>query len=450
MRLLTGCALLLALGLSACASAPKPLAPISDTDWPMASRDAARGGAIEAPELETPHVAWKLRVGIQGWLNSPIIIADTVYTGSAGDVWNEDDASDGVYAVDLTRGTLRWFTPLGADVNGIVATGALIVAAVESGQLVAMRRDTGALVWASDLTDAKLYSAPLVVGELVVVGAGDGTLSAIDATTGQVRWQHQLDGAVRGGASSDGALIFAGSQSGQLVALDLQGALRWSHHFKARADGALVAADDAEAVAPVSFYAAPLVSGAGVVVTFAREALYEQPPAAMLERDTGALRWRAFAPTGPIALVKRYGSARGGATLGPDSVVFGVALNSGVVSVGLSDGLVRYIARHGACMLTHWSTPARVGERYLLPRTDGALYASHDPYGVADWGIYLGEVTRMGERYPVANRTVRDECRWETSVGEGLYAPPAVAADGSVLIGTGQGYLVKLIEAPSP
>ena len=93
--------------------------PIMASSWPTFQGSNAHTGAIAVEPVLKPSIAWRARVGVQSWLNSPILIADMVITGSSGQTWNQPDNMDGVVALDAATGKRRWFAPAKADVNGI-------------------------------------------------------------------------------------------------------------------------------------------------------------------------------------------------------------------------------------------------------------------------------------------------------------------------------------------
>ncbi len=74
--------------------------------------------------------------------------------------------------------------------------------------------------------------------------------------------------------------------------------------------------------------------------------------------------------------------------------------------------------------------------------SDGGLYALDAGTGEMLRDLYLGDVAQAGMDFP-ANIMPADSwgCEWEPSVGRPIFASPAVAHSGSVLIGTDQGFL---------
>ena len=140
-------AVLLSFGFMACKSTKQTRedAPIpARAFWPMKQSDIMRTGYALAPNLiERPAIAWKAKVGLQTRHNSPVVSDDTVYTGSAGEREGEADAMDGVYALDLTTGKQRWFTPFQGDVHGTSWLGGNIIVTAGKQGIWALDASTG-------------------------------------------------------------------------------------------------------------------------------------------------------------------------------------------------------------------------------------------------------------------------------------------------------------------
>jgi outer membrane protein assembly factor BamB len=81
-----------------------------------------------------------------------------------------------------------------------------------------------------------------------------------------------------------------------------------------------------------------------------------------------------------------------------------------------------------------------------VPRFDGALYAVRASDGGVLWQLYLGEERHVGPALPGA-LGAQTSCEWDVPVGAPLYAPPAIAADGTVIVGSGEGFLYAVGEA---
>lgn len=168
-------------------------------------------------------LAWGYESG-DTWTSSPVLVDRTVLVGS-GD--------GGLYALDLTRGRVRWRAATGGRIRSSPAVaGADVVVGSYDGKVYAFDRATGRERWqfATEGTRFKsdtfgydrksIQSSPAIAGGVVLAGARDGFFYGLDLATGRERWRqdHKISwvncsAAVAGGTayvgSSDGAFLQA-------------------------------------------------------------------------------------------------------------------------------------------------------------------------------------------------------------------------------------------------
>jgi hypothetical protein len=63
-------------------------------------------------------IKWSTYIGKQKWKNTPLIIGNSVFVGSAGNIWNEKE-NDGIYCLDVFTGIINRFRQTFSDVNEI-------------------------------------------------------------------------------------------------------------------------------------------------------------------------------------------------------------------------------------------------------------------------------------------------------------------------------------------
>ena len=63
-------------------------------DWPMFQKDATRRGSRTGDLRRRPEHLWTAYVGVQSWLNNPVITGNHFYVGSSGTDWNKADKKD--------------------------------------------------------------------------------------------------------------------------------------------------------------------------------------------------------------------------------------------------------------------------------------------------------------------------------------------------------------------
>lgn len=398
-------------------------------EWTMFQADAARSGATTSTVLRKPAVKWKTQVGIQGWLNNPVIAGGTVFVGSNGHVWNKPDASDGVWAVDLKSGKVTWFTPFDDDVNGVAYVACKVVATSDDGTVRGLDASSGKEVWSHKIADAKIYTNPLVLGRMVVVGDGEGSVLALDVETGKVRWTHEAGSAIRGGLSADSSHIYVATQDGVLAALN-------------PSNGALVWED--RQLSPWQIYGAPTLVSGQIIQGFARDTTYETPALIGLEAATGRRIWEG---RNPLGVKGGWGNIRSSPAVWRGVMVWGEPYSNRIIGGNTKSGEVAWSTTAGACFFPHFSSPAIASGTAYIGRTDGGLYAIDVASGEESWRIYLGQQSLAGQEFPEQLREASwDRCLWEPGEGRPIYASPAIASDGTIVVGTVKGWLYAVGE----
>jgi len=398
--------------------------------WTTFQATSERTACIDAPTITDPVILWKAKVGVQGWLNNPVVAEDTVYVGSAGDIQFESDTADGVYAIDLTAGTRVWFFAASLDVNGVAVSDGVVVATGDEGLVWGIDAADGLGLWTANL-GAAVFTNPLIVGDLVVVGDRSGTVSAFDLNSGELRWRFTLQGAVRGGAASDGETIYVVSEDRDVVALDLQGQEIWRQTISGRSG-------EGEGI---QVFAAPTIAGDLLVISLVREDVFAEPALLALDRATGDLAWRAEDAAG---IKSEWGNVRSSPAVVGDLLVYGEPYSDRLVALAVEDGSTLWSVEVGPLCYPHWSSPAVVSGQVILPRFDGGLYAVTLATKTSAWSIYLGQQALDGEFPPEYGD---DFCEWVPKAGASVIASPAVADNGVVLVGTLEGYLMAVGDA---
>lgn len=416
------------------APVPVPCDWEPSTPWSTFQGSPGRTGSVAAPAIERPTLRWSKQVGIASWLNNPIIVEDWVFVGTSGQIWNEADGGDAVVALDLGTGETRWLHSVDGDVNGVVYDRCRIYATSDAGKVIAIDARSGDRLWVHEQKGAKFYTNPLAVRGLVVVGDDRGRLWALDGHSGEPRWNRSFKGAIRGGVAFDGSRIFVTSEDLQVAALDPKdGATVWS---------TVLADPNAK-----SIYAAPtVVNDLGlIVVGFVRDTSYHYPAVVALDAQDGSMKWTA---SNPKDLTGGWGNVRSSLALSGNRLIYGEPYSNRAVVIDAESGEVESSFAAGTCTFPHWPSPASVGEMFYLPRHDGGLYAIETMSGAVAWALYLGDATQPPLPFPDAgNNKLMTECYWDPPIGKAIYASPAIAADGTVIVATGDGFVHAVSDA---
>jgi len=401
--------------------------------WSLFHGDIARTGRADAPPITRPRLRWRADVGIMGWLNAPVLAGPLVVVPSSGREHNEGDDRDGVYAFELASGKRLWHSLFPNDANGAAVAGDRVIATCDDGHVYALELTTGRVMWKRK-GEGKMYSSPLPLGDRVVVGDATGHLYAFALQDGSPLWSAQLDGALRGGASSDGERVYAVSQRGEAVALDPTGTVRWRKKLEYAPDS------------PIEAYAAPIVTTEALIIPYARDTYYEHPAIIALSKRSGVVLWKASAQGSD------WGNIRATPALAGETLVYAEPYSGDVVGIASRTGKVRYRKTVGPCFFPQWAAPAAARGTVYVPRFDGALYAVNAAEGKLLWQLYLGEASLVGSALPPAFSQAphgQGSCAWDVPVGAPLYAPPAIAEDGTLLVGSGEGKLYAITDVGS-
>ncbi|MHC5020067.1 MAG: PQQ-binding-like beta-propeller repeat protein [Planctomycetota bacterium] len=398
------------------------------SDWACFQGDHERSGRAAGPALHTPLIRWRQKVGIQGYLNTPVLAGPFVFTSSSGARHNAPDVEDGIYALDRATGAIGWHRRTSADACGLTYAGGRLLAGTDANVLLALNAADGATLWSQALyaTD-KLYCRPLVVNDLVVVGV-EGGLRAFDLYTGVVRWSVGTRYAhVRCGLACDGWAIYAVTRDGVALCVTLDGKVRW------------------ETLLDGEFYPSPTLAGDRVILGWARNTTYPTPALVALERASGAIVWtaqdRSEDPYGS------WGNVRSSPAVWRDHLVWGEAYSNRLHTVRVHDGRAGWAVALGAKMFPQWASPVIAGDTVYLPRCDGALYAVDCATVRERWRVYLGEPGAEGRALPEAiARDAEPHGSWDPAMGAPLYSAPAVGRDGTIYQGTAGGWLYCLAE----
>lgn len=425
--------------------APPPKAPPASTPedpgaaaalaagegWLQFQGNAARTGATNRPAITKPRVVWKAKVGVMSWLNTPLVLGSSlVIVPSSGTTHNSPDPQDGVYGLDLKTGKQVFFVHTDRDANGVAALGDRVFVTADDGNLYAIDTQSGKLAW-KKRGAGKMYSNPLVIRtadkSLVVVGDSTGAVRAFDADKGAEAWKVQLSGAVRGGVSSDGVSLFAASEKGDVTALTPNGKTVW------KIRGTRPPFDTGPAV-PLEVYAAPVVVQNLLVVPFARDTYYDTPALVAYDVASGKERWRAKGGEG------NFGNLRSSPAVAGDKLVFSEPYSGDIAAVRIADGGFVYRSTLGPCYFPQWASPVIVGATAYVPRFDGSVYAVQAATGKSLWEVYIGDSRNTGPGRTASGGS----CDWEVAGGSSIYSSLALANDGTIIAGTGEGFVYAI------
>lgn len=397
--------------------------------WSTFQGTPARTGCTDAPTIVTPRIIWRAHVGVQGWLNNPIIVGDTIIVGSAGTAQFQRDNSDGIYALDLATGLQKWFFGAELDVNGVGYGDGMIIGTGDEGRVWGLDIN-GNLQWTDDL-EAPTFGNPLTVGGIVVIGDGRGRVTAYDIRTGNQRWQQQVSGPVRGGAASNGDVIVVTGEHREVLAVDLDGRELWRVEVRSRAPSA----------EETRLFSAPTIVDDLVIIGLLRgDDTYIDPAMVALHISDGRVIWEASDTAG---IKSEWGNVRSSPAVVGGLLLYGEPYGDSLVAIDVANGETQWAVAAGAFCYPHWPSPAVVGDQVILPRHDGGVYAVSLPTQEVAWGIFVGSSESTGafpDGYP------ENFCEWQPEAAFSVLSSPAVGPDGTIVVGTLEGYLFAIAD----
>lgn len=159
---------------------------------------------------------WEARIGKSGpYVFQPAVVGGEVYAaGQDGDVARFKD------------GRAVWTVNAGQRLSaGVGSNGQLAVVVTASGEVVALDAANGSVRWRTPV-GAEVLAPPAVGDAIVVVRASDSRLIGLDAATGARRWVFQratppLSLRSFAGVTLEGNAVLAGYPGGKLVAVSL-------------------------------------------------------------------------------------------------------------------------------------------------------------------------------------------------------------------------------------
>jgi outer membrane protein assembly factor BamB len=156
-------------------------------------------------------------------------------------------------------------------------------------------------------------------------------------------------------------------------------------------------------------------------------------------KNNGASRWSAKGSGD-------WGNVRSTPVLVGDLLIYAEPYSGDVVAISSTTGRVIYRHTLGACYFPQWASPAAAADVVYVMRFDGIVHALRATDGKSLWRFYLGDSARAGVTIPAELEPNR-QCDWSVPTGHPAYSPLAIAADGTLLAGTHEGYLYAIREA---
>ena len=399
---------------------------------------------IKGSVSELPIVRWSTYVGKQKWKNTPLVLGNEIFIGSAGTSWNESDDADGVYCIDATSGKIKWRYLTGSDVNEVSYFDGCILAGCDNGTVMCLSAKSGTLKWDTKLNSgvtSKIYKDVRFDQECFIVVTYDGSVRFLDLHDGSVVDQFMVNGNVMGNVIQRNS-----EYKERLYVQTLNG---YVHFFEKFVGGYELKNSfsinypelySSEFESKAEVYSSPIIVGEQLIVAFARHTYYDYPPVISFDLGSGDINW--ISSDNSMDDSKHYGNIRGNLIQNNASILFVHAYANELVAISTADGRVQWKVGLGRAMFQQWASPIIFNNSAYISRYDGFLYNVDLDTKTRNWAIYLGEHADAGTVFDFDQKlpNEHEKTEWELYKGYPLISTPAIFRD-NLIVGTDEGYL---------
>lgn len=411
-------------------------------NWTTWRGDQDRTGLRETRPIRTPRIKWSIQVGIQGYANTPIVTDDTIYVASQGDLHQRDDERDGVFALEPDTGAIRWHYDTERDANGLTLAGDVLLVGTDGRRLIAVDANTGDELWRVE-QDCQIYHAPAVRdGNAYLIRNDEVGHVAIDIATGNV---------------VEGTLDCVRSERGA-ISVDDERVYRAGVRAASATDALGVAWEDEAVVGQLrarTRWAPPLLTENMVINAvhgwpFGEEGAIDLRPAAVARwQDDGQIAWvidvNDPAHANPEPPVRDTAFLRSQPWVANDRL-FWTPTNAGaLVAYDVQTGERLEQVRFPDCRNRAFGSIVGTPQMGYYARHDGMLYGfTTAPLGIA-WQVSLGLHAAAGTR--ATHYPVQGPCSAHPKDSSALFATPAIGPDGTLYVGSGDGWLYAIADS---
>jgi len=415
-----------------------------DGPWIGLRGNLARTGVRETAEIREPRVIWSIQIGVQGYNNTPIVTHDTIYVSSQGHTYRQTpgdlDDGDGVYALEPATGAIRWHVQTDSDAHGMTLDGDYLFTVTRAGTVYAIDRNRGDVVWARS-NNCSLHGAPIVHDGHLHVPNGGGMIRYNRESGEPVGDVPDCVHGTRDGMSvADDYIYVAATRQPLEVYRGAQ--LRW------RADGGAIE-DNQDGWQPA------VISGDLVFITYRRwrfdDSRQARPAIVAMWRDNGQIAY-------VIDLEDPSKATEVSSYPAPFQVTMPWIVGDRVYATPITRGaIVSYDILTGEeveviplpdCRRRQFASLVGTPAVGYFARHDGVLYGfSLQPFRVI-WRIHLGMHALAGTT--TTHVHVTGGCSELPTDGTALFSTPAIGPDGTLYVGSGDGWLYAIRDRSWP
>ena len=324
----------------------------------------------------TDSVLWSIDVGRMHARNNIIVAEDRAYLSSCGESWNSPDGRDGVYCVDLSTTSIRWFTQTRSDANEIALIEEVILTGTDQGMCFAIDAATGKILAEASLDDA-IVTRPL---EIEIAGRKAAILISRSGTIVQYNFQrHQFIslGSTQNTITAnpiaiDSSSILVGCDNGVVQTVSFE-----DNTVKLRK---LFELPRHKASSPYTFslevtgISSLIKTGDRIIASYIRNTYDRRPPISCFSYKTGEKLWDA----GRIPITSKderatFGNSRVVPVLYDGMLFSTFSYNDSIHAFSLHSGKWAWRKRLDSSYFQNWASPIRADSTLYVPRINGVI-----------------------------------------------------------------------------
>ena len=201
--------------------------PDDEHSWKMFRGNSMHTGTSPSKVSKRPHLQWVIELG--PLVASPVVNNGTLFAATTTGM---------VFALDIFHNKIKWHSNIGSPlVSSPLLYGDLLIGAtfdswvnetsfLGKNVIFALNTKCGEKVWSFEI-DGDIFSSPCVARNMIIIGSLNKSLLALDIN-GNLKWDFKTEGEVWSSASFNGdEQIFVGSDDGFLYCLNTDGTLQW-------------------------------------------------------------------------------------------------------------------------------------------------------------------------------------------------------------------------------
>ena len=394
-----------------------------------------------------PSIKWSTFVGKQKWKNTPLIIGNSIFVGSAGNKWNKEDENDGIYCLNTETGSIKWVYQTYSDVNEISCFDGLIVGGCDNGSVHCISTKTGDLKWVTNLNSgvvSRIFKYAGYSEERLIITCYSGEICFLNLINGKVLHKIELEGHIMANIKfineSSQRILYIPTIEGILYELN-----ETFDSFEVTSATTITYPDEHNkqtGYSKAELYSAPLFHDGKLFLGFARQTYYDYPAIVCLDAKSKNVLWYASDPSNKGS---HFGNVRTNLLEDNSEIIFTHPYSNELIGLNKMTGEIKWVTKLGRKMFQQWASPIKNDNGYFLSRYDGYLYMINKSSKQRQWGMYLGQCDDAGIVFDSSQKVgnENEHAAWELFKGYPLISTP-VLYNKNLIVGSDEGIIYCL------